>query len=352
MQSQQQHTPPHTRVIQFLKTSGHTTSREEKDTLVSQLTIKETETALLTFMTGHRHLTLISTLRKIYEYCTENEAPYDVNIIVSDATLYNIFRKAIFHTNDIKDMLLLKVTITMSNAPEYLLDLKLYKLTGLPILTTMLPNPIHTRQPARQDLGPANRLQAFYTDDTDSSTTTGPPPLETPPELWVENSSDSTTSEASETYSTSQSPSSSSNPDQPKPITCINPTYSSGADDEHTNTQNNKSITRPGPTKCIICSQPNLEHLQYCQICWRITKSMRPPHKRKHTIPSFEIAPPQSTLPTCITCNINPSNSAFVHGNTGHVTTCYPCSRRIVKQCHNRCPICNHTTSSIIKLFT
>ena len=349
MTTQQLCPQPLKQVIHFLKTHGNTTSREEKDTLVSELRINENETALLTFMFDQRHITLLSLLRKIYEHCTKNEAPYDTDTIVSDKILYDIFKTATFNTYDIKSMLLPKVQIIQSQAPEYILDLKLYKMTGLPILTTT----IHI--PPTSQLGPTHQLPAFYTDDSDNSTSTGPPPLEDF-QGQTEINSDAVTSDSSntsytlETSPTSCSQSSTSDPEPPKPTATHYHTTPSGTDDEHTHTQTYEQPTT-GSTRCIICSQTSIQRLPYCHQCWQEIKTIRPPHKRKLKIPLHNDNPPATTLPTCITCNTNPSNSAFVHGNTGHVTTCYPCSRLILKKCNNRCPICNHKTSCIIKLF-
>lgn len=96
-------------VIHFLETSGNTTSPEEKDILVSELKINENETAILTFMIDQRHITLLSLL------CIT---------IVSDTILYDMIKKAIFNKSDIQSILLSKVKITKSKAPEYILDLK------------------------------------------------------------------------------------------------------------------------------------------------------------------------------------------------------------------------------------
>ena len=111
-------------VIHFLETSGNTTSPEEKDILVSELKINENETAILTFMIDQRHITLLSLLCKIYEHYTKNKAPYDTETIVSDTILYDMIKKAIFNKSDIQSILLSKVKITKSKAPEYILDLK------------------------------------------------------------------------------------------------------------------------------------------------------------------------------------------------------------------------------------
>lgn len=342
------------RIIQFIKTSGQTNSREEKDILVSKLTVNESETALLTFMSDNTHLTLLSTLRKIYTHCIDNEAPHDADIIISDRILFNIFQKSTFHTNQIKPMLLNKVTITKSNDPEHLLDFRLYKMTGLPILTTTLQHTLqqHPVQPLQQGLGPTSSLQAFYTDDSENSEE--PPPLEGSSNTTTETSTD--TGDDSETLDTTSgsnkqnSNNSSSNPDPPKHTISIQPQPSSGADDEYTITGEPQTQTTR-LTKCIICSQKSIHQLPYCHPCWQNLKSRRPPHKRNYKIPLIHDEQLTTTLPTCIICNTKPSNSAFVHGNTGHVTACYKCSRRIIKQCKNKCPICNNRTSSIIKLF-
>ena len=123
-------------------------------------------------------------------------------------------------------------------------------MTGLPILTTTVHIPRTTQ------LGPTQHIPASYTDDSDTSTSTGPspPPLEDY-QSQIETNGDVVTSDSSntshtlDTSSTSCSQSSASDPDPPKP---------SEIDDEQTNTQTyEQPIT--GPTKCIICSQTSIQ---------------------------------------------------------------------------------------------
>lgn len=52
----------------------------------------------------------------------------------------------------------------------------------------------------------------------------------------------------------------------------------------------------------------------------------------------------------CITCNINPKDGIFLHGQVGHMCCCYKCSIRTWKT-NKRCPMCNSKIKNVVKVF-
>lgn len=51
----------------------------------------------------------------------------------------------------------------------------------------------------------------------------------------------------------------------------------------------------------------------------------------------------------CNICFMMPKNSSFNHGKTGHIYSCYPCTKKIWKK-SNRCPACNLKVKSVTKI--
>lgn len=51
----------------------------------------------------------------------------------------------------------------------------------------------------------------------------------------------------------------------------------------------------------------------------------------------------------CNVCLMMPKNSSFNHGKTGHIYSCYPCTKKIWKK-SNRCPACNLKVKSVTKI--
>lgn len=52
----------------------------------------------------------------------------------------------------------------------------------------------------------------------------------------------------------------------------------------------------------------------------------------------------------CNVCFINPKNSIFNHGKTGHIFCCYKCAKKIFSQ-SGKCPICNFKIKYVTKLI-
>lgn len=330
-------------IIQFIKESETTNSHEEKNILVSNLTIKPHETTLKTIMEGYKNLNLFSILRVVFNQCIGNELKQDTSTIIANDILFALFRRTTFNLKDVKNMILDKVEITLSDDPEYILDFKLYNMTGLPILTVANPPPLIGPY-ISQDLGPASSFQPFYTDSNSDSTSEGPPPLEdNPPYL-----SDSLTISDSTEKTTTRT--STDEPVAPPTIQIVQ--FSQSTETEDKDTDGTTSHTNQIKTKfCIICFSPNPQGLPFCSECWSERKLSRPQHRKKQKISTTTQNNHELTIPLCLICN-KQSDSVFIHGNTGHISTCYTCSRKLFKSCKGRCPICNQISDRYIKIFT
>ncbi|XP_042538045.1 protein Mdm4 isoform X2 [Dipodomys spectabilis] len=58
----------------------------------------------------------------------------------------------------------------------------------------------------------------------------------------------------------------------------------------------------------------------------------------------------QNILKPCSLCEKRPRDGNIIHGKTSHLTTCFPCARRL-KKTGASCPICNKEIQLVIKVF-
>ncbi|KAL1775424.1 Mdm4 isoform X1 [Sigmodon hispidus] len=58
----------------------------------------------------------------------------------------------------------------------------------------------------------------------------------------------------------------------------------------------------------------------------------------------------QSILKPCSLCEKRPRDGNIIHGRTGHLTTCFPCARRL-KKTGASCPACKKEIQLVIKVF-
>lgn len=86
-----------------------------------------------------------------------------------------------------------------------------------------------------------------------------------------------------------------------------------------------------------------------------LAKSSSPTNQELKESLNDNVAKPCISVPEnkelCIICNVNPKNSIFLHGNIGHMCSCYKCSMRTWGT-NKRCPVCNCKVRNVIKVFT
>ena len=110
-------------------------------------------------------------------------------------------------------------------------------------------------------------------------------------------------------------------------------------------------IAKSNGVKCISCGDKKVVNLTLCRKCWtqstkrtrkegRINKGL----KRKW----IEIAHDDKQDDQCTICQEQRINAIFVHGGSGHQSTCYICAKRIWK--HRNCPVCNKEIDNIVKI--
>ncbi|XP_051003365.1 protein Mdm4 [Acomys russatus] len=58
----------------------------------------------------------------------------------------------------------------------------------------------------------------------------------------------------------------------------------------------------------------------------------------------------QDILKLCSVCEKRPRDGNIMHGKTGHMTTCFPCARRL-KKSGASCPVCKKEIQLVIKVF-
>lgn len=58
----------------------------------------------------------------------------------------------------------------------------------------------------------------------------------------------------------------------------------------------------------------------------------------------------QNILKPCSLCEKRPRDGNIIHGRTGHLTTCFPCARRL-KKAGALCPACKKEIQLVIKVF-
>ncbi|KAL3048633.1 hypothetical protein OYC64_007227 [Pagothenia borchgrevinki] len=56
---------------------------------------------------------------------------------------------------------------------------------------------------------------------------------------------------------------------------------------------------------------------------------------------------PDSCLDPCLICQSRPKNGCIVHGNTGHLMSCYVCARKLKKR-NKLCPVCRLPIQSVV----
>ncbi|XP_034089352.1 E3 ubiquitin-protein ligase Mdm2 [Gymnodraco acuticeps] len=59
---------------------------------------------------------------------------------------------------------------------------------------------------------------------------------------------------------------------------------------------------------------------------------------------------PESCLDPCIICQSRPKNGCIVHGNTGHLMSCYVCARKL-KNRNKLCPVCRLPIQSVVLTY-
>ena len=121
--------------------------------------------------------------------------------------------------------------------------------------------------------------------------------------------------------------------------------------DIHADNEADNNISESQPvkrkTKCINCKKDLETGVPYCSSCWSTRKQWTPRRTKNQRIQQQVTRNPSSP---CDLCSSREKNTSLIHGNLGHMSTCYPCAKKLWKK-QGRCPICRRRIEKIVKII-
>ena len=108
-------------------------------------------------------------------------------------------------------------------------------------------------------------------------------------------------------------------------------------------------IVKVKEIKCSRCQSEDTYGMNNCQKCWKENKKIR--NLKKHEVniegrKETDLRDDEKNL--CNLCQNRKIDAIFMHGSTGHKSTCYRCAKRTWR--HGNCPIFKKQIDNIIRI--
>jgi len=137
-----------------------------------------------------------------------------------------------------------------------------------------------------------------------------------------------------------------------------------------------KPTPEPSKWKCEACKVETPKGYRFCSYCWDMRRKELPPRPKakkgkrgntdtntlikikknrdqeKKDMNNEPILPIEKTqgIETCPFCLSKPKDASFIHGQSAHFVSCYPCAKQQTRKSKN-CPCCRRKVEKIVKVF-